>query len=269
MKKVGIIAALAAIICGIAVYLYIGSVEQRVEKANRPQEMEMTEIVVAAKLIPPYTEITSDMLRMEAFPAQYASRKAAKSIDDVVGYQADGTIVEGETILLSMLGTPEDIGASLSFEVPDGMRAMTVNVGIDSGVGGYITKGDMIDLMLYLPVTPEEEEEDEEIPEEEKTEITGNKLISSDGETYVTAASLTSVVLEAAVVLELGDTSFNPENGGVYGSVTLALTPEDCLKLFAAKKQAEAGGDLYAVLRQRGDNSPSDTGIYSFATVME
>lgn len=272
MKKVGLIAAIAAIICGIAVYLYFGSIEQRINNEVEKQKVVTTRVVVAAQLIPPYTEITEEMLRYEEFPADYANKKAAKEFDEVVGLKADGTIVEGELILTSMLGTSEDVGASLSYDIPDGMRAMTVEVGINSGVGGYITKGDLIDLMLYLPVEAEEKDKNKEdnSETEKKTEEKGNKIVTTQGETYQTNRAVTTVILEAAMVLELGDVTFDSSAGGTYGCLTLALTPDDCLKLYAAMKQADSSnGQIYTILRQRGDVSETDTGFYSFAGVLE
>ncbi len=250
MKKIGLIALLAALLCGAAVYLYLGSVEQRIAAANQVQEIEMTQVVVADRLIPAMTPITEDMLRYEQYPADYVNAGAAKSFEQVVGLLSDGTVVEGELILTAKLGTAEEIGTGLSCRVPDGMRAMTVNLETDAGAGGYITKGDRIDLMLY--VTAEAEE--------------GSKsgLRTESGETYRIGGSVVTVVLEAAEVLELGEVTFDSDGGGLYSGVTLALTPKDCLKLYAAMKQ----GQLYAALRQRDDVSRTDGGFYTVSDLL-
>lgn len=253
MKKVGLIAVLAAIICGIAVYLYIGTVEQRIAAAGKKQKLEMTNVLVAAKEIPPYTEITEEMVKSRAVPADYVNPDAAREPEEVLGLCADGTIVEGEMFLTSKLGTPEELGASLSYDIPDGMRAMTVSIGRESGVGGYITKGDLIDLMLFLAA----EYEDPEEPD---------RLVTSEGTTFRLNGGVTTVVLEAVTVMELGDVTFDDESGGLYSSLTLVLSPEDCLRLYSAMMQAQLnGGELYATLRQRDDAAESEYGIHSFA----
>ena len=267
MKKVGIIAAIFAIICGIALYLYLGSVERRVAEARVKQQepVEMADVVIAAERIPPYTAITEEMLRLESYPAEYVNKQTAKSFDEVIGLKADGTIAEGEIILVSKLGTSEELGASLSYDVPDGMRAMTIDMGVSAGVGGYLTKGDLIDLMLFMSTGASEDDEDTNTDKK-----TGSSLVTEAGVDFPTQQSITTVVLEAANILALGDVSFTAEGSGVYSSITLALSPADCLKLFTAMKQAQAGGgELYATLRQRDDVSETDTGIYSFADVMK
>lgn len=255
MKKVGLIAALAALLCGVAVYFYMGTVEQRIAAASEKQRIELTQVVVANQLIPPYTEITEEMLRLEEYPANFVNKQAAKEVREVVGLRSDGTIVEGELLLTTMLGTSEEVGAGLSYVIPDGMRAMTVSVELDSGVGGYIAKGDLIDLMLYLPVESETGRD--------------SRLVTKKGEVYLTKSSITTIVLEAAEVLEIGDASFDPAVDILYTGVTLALTPDDCLKLFAATEQANANaGRIYATLRQRDDTAKTDTGIYSTADLL-
>lgn len=271
MKKIGIIAAFAAVVCGIAIYFYIGNIEQRIAKAeNKKPELEMTNVVVAAQIIPPYTVITEKMLRVESRPVDYTSKDTAKELSQVVGYMADGTIASGEPILTSVLGTSEEIGASLSYEIPDGMRAMTISIGLEPGVGGYLTKGDLIDLMLFLPAAEEGEKEENAEDASGTEEKKVNQLELNDGESFPLNSSLTTTVLESALVLELGDATYNAEEGGIYASLTLALESENCIKLFTAMQQSErSGGAIYATLRQRGDVSNSENGFYSFSELLK
>lgn len=244
MKKIGLIAALAAVICGIAVYLYISGVEQRIAAASRETKVETADILVAAREIPPFTEITEDMLAHTACPADYVRPEMATEAVQVLGLQADGTIVEGEPFLMTKLGTSETLGASLSYDIPAGMRAMTVSLGTDAGTGGYITKGDRIDLMMSLAVDP-------------KSETDYSRFAPDSDKCFRTEERITTVVLKDAEVLELGEVTFDSEAGGLYSGLTLALTPEECLQVFSAMEQ---GGDFYALLRPRGGaGDPSET----------
>ena len=250
MKKVSLIAALAALICGFAVYLYLNSVEERIARAEQEQAPEMTEIVVAARLIPPYTEVTADMLRLEQYPADYVSAQAIRSVDEVVGLRSEGAISEGQQLFPAMFSSGDGAGAALSFRVPEGMRAMTVPVTVSSGVGGYVVRGDLVDLLVWM------------------------QDIRSDSqnhhrETEPKSDTASRVLISGAMVLACGDVTVRENSGVLYANVTLALTPEECLKVFAAlEEQEKNGGAIYLTLRHRGDGSATDGGIHTSAELL-
>lgn len=266
MKRTYLIAALFAIICGLLIYKYLGSLEERTQKAEQGAKGEtvqatlaMKKLVVAAQDIPPLTPLTEEMLAEKEFPADYAPENAATDLKALIGLQADGTIYTGEILLTTSVGKLEELSEDLAFEVPEGMRAMTINIDSLSGVGGYIVKGDRIDLMHYIEAelwVDESEEAAEEVPDEENAsaqeetkEVLSDYVITENGEKRVLSPGVIQILLQNVEVLRTGMYGYSREGGTVYNSLTLALSPEDCLLLYSALKQ----GSLYATLRRTGD----------------
>lgn len=218
MKKIYLIAAVLAIACGALVYLYFSNLEIRVaeaEKEHAAPVIEMTDVVVAITDIPPLTEITEKMIQIQRFPADYVQEGVAREAADVLGLQADGTIVKGQMIMTTAIGSLEEVVSGLSARVPEGMRAMTISVDTSSGVGGYVNDGDRVDLICYI-----EGDEENEIPPE-----------------TVFAAS-------GAEVLKVGNRGYTGEDGGLYTSLTLALTPAQTLKIYELMNR----GSIYFTL---------------------
>ena len=270
MKKIALLSVLAALLCGIAVYVYFDNLEDRVAEAAVSEPVEMVTVVAAAADIPAYTEITEELLTLREYPAEYVHEDAARDPELVLGLLSDGFIAQGETIMLTALGIGEDLGAALSYEVPDGMRAMTIDVSVITGVGGYLTKGDLVDLALNLSLSPAEETEEEtEAPEAaeggEETVPGAGTITTRDGVEYVLPDSLTEILLQSVEILRVGDVTFDAASGGLYSTITVLLSPEDCLRLVAAQ---ESGAAIWALLRQRDDASPVDTESYSFAAMI-
>lgn len=218
MKKIYLIALVFALLCGFLVYTYLGNVENRVaqaEKEHQVPEVKMTGVVVAARDIPPMTEITEEMVFLDTFPEEYVDENAARTLDDVIGLQADGTIVKGQMIMTTAVGTLEEIIPDLAARIPEGMRAMTISVSTSSGVGGYIKADNSVDILGYIPGDP-----DENIPE------------------------VLEITIRNAKVLAVGDAVYSDESGSLYSSLTLALTQSQTLQVLELIEK----GDYYFTL---------------------
>ena len=206
MKKIYLIAAVLAIACGVLVYMYFSGLENRVAEAEREHAapvVEMTDVVLAALDIPPLTEITEEMIVVESYPAEYVGEDVATSIEDVVGLQADGTIVSGQMIMKTAVGSLDEVLPGLAARIPEGMQAMTIGIDVSSGVGGYVENGDRINILGFIPG-------DEEMGTPDKTVI----------------------AINSAEVLQVGNKGFTGEDGSIYTSLTLALTEAQTIKLY-------------------------------------
>lgn len=221
MKKIYLIAAVIALACGALVYMYFSNLEGRVAEAQKEHAapaVEMTNVVVASADIPPYTDITEEMIAIERFPAAYVNENMAVSADEVLGLQSDGHIVPGEMIMTTALGTAEEVAASLSGMIPEGMRAMTMSIATSSGVGGYIVDGDHVDLLCFI-----------------------------EGDEETGAEPVASIALSDVPVLRIGNVDFTPDGGAIYSSLTFALTPAQTLKLYELMNK----GSIYCTLCPR------------------
>ena len=235
MKKVTILAAVAAILCGLLLYTYLNQVEDRVNRATAAakEDPDLKPVVVAIQDIPAYTAITDEEVAIYYYPSAYVNENAATELDQVIGFQYDGTTYAGEILFKNGLTTEEDSGSSLSYRIPEGMRAMTISVSTSQGVGGYLTVGDTVDVIQYLAA--------------DETET----IQTDGGATRTINGGVVNTVLEGVQILALGDPWYTGEDG-TYSTVTLLLEPEQCAILTAGDGM---GASFCLSLRQRGISS--------------
>lgn len=220
MKKVYLLAAIAAILFGGLMYLYLsGSATQ--DAAS----VQTQKVVVAAQDIEPYQVIEEADLEIVDMPSSAVTIYTAVSKDSVVGKVCASRIVAGQMILSTQLAQEGNIGSSLSYELENGQYAMTVAFTTATGVGGYVIAGDKIEVLAWPSAT-----------------MTSDNLAQAE------------VLISGAEVLRVGDTS---ETDGVsYTNLTLSLTLEECEKIYGYMAAGNASGSvaqLYAVLDSRGD----------------
>ena len=195
MKKIYIIALISAAICGVLLYSFFSGYEKREEQVAETQVQETEQVVVAVKDIKGYTEIKSDMVQLKSVPAGSSHSNAAHNLNDVIGKITEREIASGEQILNNKIYKKGDSGNSLSYQIPKGMRAMTIAVDLQPDVAGYLSEGDLIDI-ITTPVNSKK-----------------NKKF---------------VALSSVKILKIGEvTAAGAVN--VNTNITLLLTPKQCL----------------------------------------
>jgi pilus assembly protein CpaB len=210
-----------AAIASFGVYRAISSIpERRVEIATKFA-------VVAAKSLPMGTRITSDNVKVVAWPERTPLAGGFSSIDEVVDRGLISAVVENEPLSESKLA-PKEAGAGLPPSIPAGMRAMSVRVNEVIGVAGFVVPGTHVDVMVVLK---------------------GQK---TDG--------LARVVVSNVQVLTAG-TRYDQENVRKDGKpipssvVTLMVSPNDGERIALA----QAEGQLMLSLRNPLDTEPTAT----------
>jgi len=101
--------------------------------------------VIAAQDIPLGATITEEMLTTDNLLAQQRLPGAFQIPSQVVGQIARQPVTKGAQITSQTLNP-----LSQTFEVPEGQRAMSVQVDAVSGVGTAIQSGDYVDLIIGL-----------------------------------------------------------------------------------------------------------------------
>ena len=112
-------------------------------------------VLVAQRALPVGTIITADAMQFQAWPkdmvrdAYFIDGEAdmAKLLGTVVRFP----ITAGEPVTQGSLVAPGDRGF-LAAALGPGMRAITIPVSAQTGVGGFIFPGDRVDLMLIQEV---------------------------------------------------------------------------------------------------------------------
>ncbi len=225
-KRILIIAVVLGLISILALNSYIRSLDKPALTA-----ISHTDVVVAANTIPAHTRITGEMLEVVSLPSDAVHPEAARSLDAVAGGISRTELIKGEQVLLKRVFT-EERRASLSYRVPEGMRAIAIPVGDVAGVAGYISPGDTVDVLISY--------EDANI----------NEMLT----TYTVFQNIK--VLAAGGETRERDT----EAQGVVSTVTLAVTPAQAEVLaFAYLK-----GTFHLTLRFPLDEESVELESYSF-----
>ncbi len=112
-------------------------------------------VLVATRALPVGTIIDADSFRFQPWPedliqGSYFIRGEA-NMDSLLGTVVRTEITAGEPITQGALVSPGDRGF-LAAALGPGMRAVTVPVSAQSGVGGFVFPGDRIDLVLTQEV---------------------------------------------------------------------------------------------------------------------
>lgn len=214
MKKVYMFSAFMAIIVGISVYLFASSIEQNA----RTESDKIKNVVVASVEIPANTVILEDMVQLTTLQSDAASPYSLSDISRVIGSITKNSLLPGEQILSPRLVAKGSKEGSLSFELEEGQRAVSIGVDEVSGVSGYIEKGDYVDVVATVI---------------KKNEAGESKTVST-------------ALVENLLVLEVGTKPLSTDTTEKnYTTITLSATTEEALKI----NYAATNGKLRILLR--------------------
>jgi len=115
---------------------------------NAPEvKVQLTEVVVAVSSIPEHVKVTNEMVTLKSLPSEAVNADAARSLEEIVGFTTKTEIYNDEQILKSKVASGAE-QESLSFRIPENMRAITIPMNEISGVAGYVVKGDKLDIIV-------------------------------------------------------------------------------------------------------------------------
>lgn len=140
-RKYLILALLFGLLTVIFIYIYLSSLDRPI-----PVDIARQEVVTARFTIPPYTRITEEMVEVVSIPAAAVHPDAVKNVNAVIGTITRAELIEGEQVLFGRVATDLE-RATFSFRIPDGMRAISIPVNPVSGVAGFISPGDRVDIL--------------------------------------------------------------------------------------------------------------------------
>lgn len=237
MKKVKILAFVAAVIAAVLLYNFLNTLNQKAVV-----EVVKTGVLTASVNIPPNTPITSDMVEITQLPAEAVHAEAVVNEAAAIGKFSKYEITAGEQVLYTKLISPDGGGGdgTLAYEIKPGMRAISIGVGNLSGLVGMIKPHNTVDIIAQVQ-KPEKQPEGEE------------KIID-----YTTMLAENIKVLAVDNIISQEGKTINPETGTAYTSVTLQVTVQQAMEL----NMSEYKGQLRLLLR-----SPLDEGVVSPPTI--
>lgn len=218
------------IILGLAVVvtMYVmGMVNQSQEQLQREralheqQQQQKTKVVYATKNIEEGEIIAQEALEERDIEATKAPVDAFNATNAVVGQIAAYPIPAG-TIVSNHAIKPMAVQTGFEGKIKEGMRALTFGVDTNSGVAGFIAPGSHVDVVGITGAGAE----------------TKAAPVMSDVEVIAVGTTYQKTP---------GSTTANPA-----GSVTVAVTPEDAIKMVRAISATK----LYLTLRNDKDHTP-------------
>ena len=233
MKKVKLIAVIAALIAGIGMYFFL-------KEISKPKVAPHTDAVVALVDIPENTLITEDMVEVRPIIDEALQPNHLYELDSVVGFVSSDAIYAGEQIVknrLVRMGEVKEDNNSLAYILEEGMRAVTLAVNTTTGMENLIKPGNKVDVILNYtyPKEPETTEND--------------KTAQEDGTAAVQEEErATRLIAQNKKVLASG-TGLTKDGAEEYTTVTLETTPDEAVLI----SYAEFTGSIKLILRSTLD----------------
>jgi len=231
LKK--ILPLVIALVLGlVAARMVIAIIRQQaaVQKNSGPK---LTQVVVAKRDISPGESLGDDNIATSQIVADSAPDKTFGELTDANGRVAITSIVRGQAIIEPLLA-PKGSASGLQAAIPQGMRAVTIDVNETTGVAGYVTAGSKVDIIQTL------------------RDVINNSLVSR--------CLAQDVLVTAVGEHTIGNT---PDSGPAH-SVTLLVTPWQAELV----ELSSANGRPRLALRNSDDNVTTDIAAVSLAELM-
>lgn len=207
----------------------------------------MVEVVVASKPVKVGETVTDANFKWQEWPKDSVfvgaiAREGKKKISEAVQGKVRRDMTAGEPLLKSSL-TAAGKGNVLAAAMEPGMRAMAIKVSAASMVGGFISPGDRVDVILSYQI-----------------KLTGDE--ANDAANKVDRHA-SQTILENVNVLAIDQNSSKVDDKAKVGrTVTLEVDAAGVERLVLASEM----GDLSLSLRALGDDSHKEVGKRNFTT---
>jgi len=245
-KVVLLLALFLGLISAVLVYVYLSQAGDDETAASDTTKS----VVVAKEDISVATRITDSMVELKAISADAVHPDSFSSTEAVVGNLARYPIAAGEQILSGRVAAssatlPEGDELPLTYIVPDGKRAVSVEVSDLIGAGGLVRPGDYVDVILTAKLASGDQigriilQDVEVLALDQQVEKVAPKFEDSEEG-------------EEGERISTGEGKIEPE----AVTVTLAVAPVEGEVLVVADKCAgNYGGRLALALRPFGDHT--------------
>jgi pilus assembly protein CpaB len=227
---------LSVMVAGAAAFFVYRAVQQI---PVREVEVKSYYVTVAAKSLPVGTLLTSNDVKLVAWPASSPVAGSFSTPEEVTDRGLITPVAENEPITATKLA-PKEAGAGLPPTITAGMRAISVKVNEVIGVAGFVVPGTRVDLVVTL----------------------SRRGGGADAESF------SRVVVSNVQVLTAG-TKYDQEqakDGKPVPStvVTLLVTPEDAERIALASSE----GSIMLTLRNPLDTNTTETKGTRLASLM-
>ena len=154
-------------------------------KEDLPPPPPMSEVLVAADVLPAGMILKPQHLRWQVWPAQTVAEgyfvKAKGDMQAAIGSVVRNGIAKGEPIVESRIVRPGDRGFLAAILTP-GMRAVSVPINATSGIAGLVFPGDRVDVILTHTINGENGQ-NERVRRASETVLENIRVLATDQRT--------------------------------------------------------------------------------------
>jgi pilus assembly protein CpaB len=209
MDKKKLILLVAALVVAIGTALaarsmFAGAATPEAAAVAPVEEPQGPKVLVAKRNLPAGTIITADAMSYQLWPQELVQDAyyidGETNMEQLLGTVVRLPITAGEPVTQGSLVAPGDRGF-LAAALGPGMRAVTISVTPETGVGGFIFPGDRVDLMLTQTIDGEEGQ----ALRATETIVNNLRVLATDQSTTTTTTEdgQTVAVLSQTVTLEV------------------------------------------------------------------
>lgn len=228
-RKTIAIGLISGVLCAVCVLMYLQDVTGKAEAARAEALAryggEQIEVCVAKRDIASGEVVDAGAIETKLWVADLLPQDAVRSSSEILGKQATSSILAGEVVSQKRFeGTPS------SFDVPEGLSAVSVPARDVQAVGGAVEPGMKVDV-------------------------------------YSTGATTTEVIVHDALVVSTNASSAGAQESKAVSWITLAVDPKLVQELVSAAQTtdlyfvlpgssglgSESGGDSESGLGKDGD----------------
>ncbi len=249
-----IVLALCLFFIIVAGFIYLfatrgggASVATSVVVQKEQVELKMVDVLVPIQKIESGTVLEPVLFRVEQRPDVGLSSRVVKGFDQIKGYFARSMIVPGEP-LISDLITPVRPTNAITASIPEGYRAVTINVNATSSVEGWALPGAKVDVIWASRIRGEAG----------VTVIVQNAKILSAERQIDTSAKVGAPVPSTVTLLVSAEDSSKVQLAATAGALSLSLRGDtDPGK--GVSGSSITVGQLYGGAPSEGEVRPSNT----------
>ena len=148
MRAKSIVLILIASGCGLVASIGISQVMERNGDKGNSGSVASEQIFVAMTDIDIGEELNAENVKLEPWPQDKIPEGAIRSLDDLDSRYPRTRLYPGEPILQAKL--MDSNGDVDSLKIPEGYRAVSIKVTMDTSVSGLILPGDRVDIIAFL-----------------------------------------------------------------------------------------------------------------------
>ncbi|WP_306915826.1 MULTISPECIES: Flp pilus assembly protein CpaB [unclassified Arthrobacter] len=223
--KSRLLAGLAAVVLAIVGAILVVSYAQGAD-TRAVQNLEPVSVLVVKQAVPAGTTVAAlkAFVASEELPGKAVTKSALKNFDGLTGKVTAVDLLPGEQLVAERLIAPEELRASGSVQVPEGLQEVSFQLEPQRVVGGRLVPGDHVGIFISLKNGGLEAK-----PEKETTQLTIHKVL-------VTAVQRAPVVT----------TPTQPATDGSTAPAEDTTLPTGSLLLTVAVNDVDAGKIVYA-----------------------